>query len=294
MAKSSAFSSTSWLLATVGIGALAWAAYALGVATGERAAARNAQLDVQLHPWRRDLAARWHEVRATKAAAAATTASLTEHVVRMQQRTIQLDVLAVRLVGSANIGDEFDFTIDPPVGGPEELPKGGVDDSSALMVASETLGTQLDNRWRQLSVLEDVLVSRRLSADIRPEGLPVTSGYVSSRFGDRIDPITGRLAAHTGIDFAGPPGSDVVAVAAGIVIWSGPRAGYGQLIEIDHGNDRVTRYAHNAENLVTVGDVVTRGQTIARLGDTGRTTGPNLHFEVLAGGKAVNPSRYLK
>src|SRR5690606_28444376 len=110
-------------------------------------------------------------------------------------------------------------------------------------------------RWRQLSVLEDLLVRRKLNSDVVPEGLPVTSAYISSPYGNRIDPLTGRLALHKGVDFAGRPGTEVVAVAAGIVIWSGPRSGYGETVEIDHGNDRVTRYAHNAENLVQIGDV---------------------------------------
>src|SRR5690606_4127642 len=111
------------------------------------------------------------------------------------------------------------------------------------------------------------------------------AAYVSSRFGQRIDPFTGRRASHKGIDFAGPFGTEVVAVGAGIVTWSGLRAGYGELVEIDHGNGIRTRYAHNSENLVEVGDVVTRGQPSALLGATGRATGPNLHFEVLRDGE---------
>src|SRR5690606_21585553 len=122
-----------------------------------------------------------------------------------------------------------------------------------------------------------------------PVGRPVAVGYVSSRFGRRIDPFTGQVALHRGIDFAAPAGSEVVAVGSGIVVWSGPRHGYGEVVEIDHGQGLVTRYAHNAENLVRVGDVVTRGQPIARVGSTGRATGPNVHFEVLRNDRAVNP-----
>ena len=122
----------------------------------------------------------------------------------------------------------------------------------------------------------------------------MTAGYVSSRFGHRTDPFTGRRAFHKGVDFAGRAGADVVAVASGVVIWSGPRYGYGELVEINHGNGYVTRYAHNADNLVVIGETVKRGQVVARMGDTGRATGPNLHFEVLHNGKAVDPLTYIQ
>jgi len=124
-------------------------------------------------------------------------------------------------------------------------------------------------------------------------GSPVTAGYVSSQFGSRTDPFTGRLAFHKGVDFAGRAGADVVAVASGVVIWSGPRFGYGDMVEVNHGNGYVTRYAHNADNLVAVGDTVRRGQVIARMGDSGRATGPNLHFEVLLNDKVVDPLTYI-
>jgi murein DD-endopeptidase MepM/ murein hydrolase activator NlpD len=142
-------------------------------------------------------------------------------------------------------------------------------------------------------VLEDLLLNRKLRDEVRPEGRPVTAGYVSSQFGSRADPFTGRRAFHKGVDFAGREGAEVVAVATGVVTWSGDRYGYGQLVEINHGNGYVTRYAHNVDNLVAVGDTVRRGQVIARMGDTGRATGPNLHFEVLLNDKPVDPLTYV-
>ena len=119
------------------------------------------------------------------------------------------------------------------------------------------------------------------------------SGYVSSSFGNRTDPFTGRAAFHKGIDFAGRAGTEVMAVASGVVIWSGDRYGYGEMVEINHGNGYVTRYAHNSENLVVVGDTVKRGEVIASMGNTGRATGPNLHFEVLRNGRVVDPLTYI-
>jgi len=144
-----------------------------------------------------------------------------------------------------------------------------------------------------LNVLEDFLLNRKLREEVHPEGRPVAAGYISSSFGNRTDPFTGRAAFHKGVDFAGRTGAEVVAVASGVVIWSGDRYGYGQMVEVNHGNGYVTRYAHNAENLVAVGDTVKRGQMIAMMGSTGRATGPNLHFEVLRNGRVVDPLTYI-
>jgi murein DD-endopeptidase MepM/ murein hydrolase activator NlpD len=133
-----------------------------------------------------------------------------------------------------------------------------------------------------------------LSERVSPAGRPVKSGWMSSYFGRRTDPFTGKPANHKGVDFAGKEGAEVVAVADGVVTWSSKRYGYGQLVEINHGNGYATRYAHNSENLVDVGQEVRKGQTVALMGDTGRATGPNLHFEVLHKGRAVNPVKFIQ
>jgi murein DD-endopeptidase MepM/ murein hydrolase activator NlpD len=275
--------------------ALAYSAYLGGAYAGARHGARAAAMQADLDPWRTSFGAQKRALQHDRVSARRGLEELTRHMAQMQTRIVHLDALAARLIDSTDLHDQgFDFSIDPPLGGPEELPQSDADRAATVVGAAQLLTTQLENQWRQLDVLEDLLVWRRLSDEVRPEGVPVASGYVSSRFGERIDPLTGRLADHKGVDFAAGPGTQIVAVAAGIVIWSGRRDGYGETIDIDHGNERVTRYAHNAENLVAIGDVVTRGQAIARLGDTGRTTGPNLHFEVLQAGKAVDPAAYMK
>lgn len=122
---------------------------------------------------------------------------------------------------------------------------------------------------------------------------PVAGGWVSSHYGQRLDPFTGRPAVHRGLDFAGLDNSAILAVAPGVVAWSGRQRGYGNLIEIDHGNGWVTRYGHNAFNLVAPGDYVKPGQTIALMGSTGRATGTHLHFEVLYRGRHQNPARFV-
>ena len=125
-------------------------------------------------------------------------------------------------------------------------------------------------------------------------GLPVLKGWVSSHYGQRTDPFSGKLAMHNGLDFAGKEGSDVVAVAAGVVTWTGSKTGYGELVEISHDDGYVTRYAHNKENLVRAGDVVRKGETIALMGSSGRSTGAHVHYEVYKHGRPVDPSSYLR
>ena len=160
--------------------------------------------------------------------------------------------------------------------------------------AMQSLNVQLDDRESQLSVLETVLLNQNLKARVYPRGRPVGSGWISSYFGKRTDPFTGKKAMHKGMDFAGRKGSDVIAVAAGVVTEVGAQSGYGKLVEIQHGNGYVTRYAHNAAVLVKAGERVTKGQTIAKMGSSGRSTGPHVHFEVLRNGKTVNPARYVQ
>jgi murein DD-endopeptidase MepM/ murein hydrolase activator NlpD len=158
----------------------------------------------------------------------------------------------------------------------------------------DDLANQIKDRERQLSVLESLISTRNLSRQIVPGGRPVMQGWISSYFGHRADPFTGRSAFHRGLDFAGPAGAEVVAVASGVVTYSKERFGYGKCVEINHGNGYVTRYAHNQRVLVQAGDTVQKGQPIALIGSTGRSTGPHLHFEVLKQGRAVDPMSFVK
>jgi murein DD-endopeptidase MepM/ murein hydrolase activator NlpD len=245
--------------------------------------------------WRSELAQQQSIVDTTRRALQQNLDALALRIGQLNAHVVRLDALGTRLTQMAGLKDgEFDFTREPSLGGPEE-PLADTESSKikGVVGALDVLDEQLADRRRQLTVLEDLLLNSKLRGEVHPEGRPVTAGYISSQFGSRIDPFTGRTAYHKGIDFAGRAGAEVVAVASGVVIWSGPRFGYGELVEINHGNGYVTRYAHNADNLVAVGDTVRRGQVIARMGDTGRATGPNLHFEVLLNDKAVDPLTYI-
>lgn len=165
---------------------------------------------------------------------------------------------------------------------PPALPAGGPDESEAAEppVAPQAMA------GASRAVLVPGQFAERLAR-------PVVGGWVSSHYGRRADPFTGDPAMHRGLDFAGPANSVILAVAAGVVTWSGPLRGYGNLIEIDHGNGWVTRYGHNASNFVRPGDYVKPGQTIALMGATGRATGTHLHFEVLYQGRHMNPARFV-
>jgi murein DD-endopeptidase MepM/ murein hydrolase activator NlpD len=225
-----------------------------------------------------------------------TLDALAIRIAQMNARMIRLDAVGRRLTEMADIDDgEFDFDSEPALGGPEEPMAAGSNVAVPEVVGAMTaLGYQLDNREAQLSVLESVLMNQNLKERVYPQGRPVKSGWLSSYFGKRTDPFTGKPANHTGIDFAGRLGAEIFAVADGVVTWSGDRYGYGVMVEINHGNGYATRYAHNSENLVAVGDEVKKGQIVALMGETGRATGPNLHFEVVQNGRRVNPVKFIR
>ncbi|MDH3588006.1 MAG: M23 family metallopeptidase [Gammaproteobacteria bacterium] len=220
--------------------------------------------------------------------------ALSARIGQLQANVVRLNALGARLSQMAKLDDgEFDFTSQPGLGGPQ-LQGGrtslGVNDLNGELSGLENL---LVNRQQQLGVLEDMLMTNNLYEQVHPEGWPLSSGWVSSYFGLRTDPFTGKRARHEGLDFAGREGTPIMAVAAGVVTWSSPRFGYGNLVEINHGGGYVTRYAHNKENSVAVGDRVEKGQVIAAMGSTGRATGANLHFEVMHNGRPVDPLDFI-
>jgi len=214
---------------------------------------------------------------------------------QMNANVIRLNALGRRLTEMADLEKgEFDFDSNPAVGGVEEPVAGGVQlQLPDLVTEFDLLSAQLDDREQQLEVLENVMLGRKLQDRMLPSGRPVKSGWLSSYFGNRTDPINGKRAWHRGIDFAGKRGTEIVAVADGVVSWSRERYGYGNLVEINHGNGYVTRYAHNDSNAVKLGETVQQGQVIAYMGSTGRSTGTHLHFEVWHNGKPVNPRKFV-
>ncbi len=213
---------------------------------------------------------------------------------QLRAQATRLNALGDRLTQAGKLEDgEFDFASDPALGGPE--------DAVSEITSPLPMGNDIDNlraefgrQEAQLGVLENLLFDRKIDNALLPAGMPVAHGYVASGYGTRTDPITGRQAAHLGVDFDVPMGSDVLAVAEGVVTYSAIRSGYGNVVEIDHGNGYMTRYAHNSRNVVEVGTRVHVGEIIAKVGSTGRSTGPHCHFEVWLNGRPVNPMAYVR
>jgi murein DD-endopeptidase MepM/ murein hydrolase activator NlpD len=220
--------------------------------------------------------------------------ALTINLAQLEARMTRLDALGQHLATMAELDEgEFDFSEPPALGGPIPA-NSGVDFSSGSLDGE--LGrfeAHISNRERQLEMLETLLTNRKLEQQGFLSGLPVKKGYTSSRYGLRADPITGKRAMHNGLDVAGKSGSEVLAVASGVVTWAGKDTGLGNFVEISHGEDLVTRYGHNKENLVHPGDIVRKGDTIALMGSSGRSTGPHVHYEVYKNGRSVDPSSYV-
>jgi murein DD-endopeptidase MepM/ murein hydrolase activator NlpD len=212
----------------------------------------------------------------------------------LNAHVIRLDALGKRLTQMAGINNrELNFEAPPAMGGPEEEGGGVAAQVPDLNQMLNDMQRKLEQRDAQLFALENVVLSRSLDQAVLPDGRPVAEGYISSYFGGRQDPFDGTDAVHRGVDFAGPLGSKVMAVAAGVVTRAEAASGYGNLVEINHGNGYMTRYGHNQRVLVRTGDTVNRGTAIALMGSTGRSTGPHVHFEVLLNGRHLNPLRFI-
>lgn len=219
--------------------------------------------------------------------------SMSARIGQLNAHVVRLDVLGKRLAEMADVNSsEFDFSAAPAAGGPESessVPVSAPDLSGML----DDFESKLSQRESQLSVLEQLILQRELRQQTVPEGRPVVRGFMSSGYGVRQDPLSGEFAFHRGIDFAGNRGDLVIAVGAGVVTWAGYKLDYGNVVEVTHGDGYITRYAHNERLLVKAGDTVSRGQQLAVMGSTGRSTGPHVHFEVLRNGNPVNPLSYI-
>ncbi len=220
--------------------------------------------------------------------------ALTLSLAELQARMTRLDALGEHLTAMAELEDgEFDFSQPPALGGPL-AGEFSVDYTSVDLDGElDQFSRHLSDREQQLQILESLLSNRKLDEQSWLSGSPLKKGFISSRYGQRTDPFTGKPSFHHGVDFAGKAGSDVLAVAGGVVTWTGERSGYGRMVEISHGDGLVSRYGHNQKNLVEPGDVVRKGETIALVGSTGRSTGAHVHFEVYKNGRSVDPSSYI-
>jgi len=271
--------------------AITGGAFSIGMNLGSREHAANPLR--QLGNWSATILSQQAQIEQVRRNLQEKVNALAMRVGEMDASVIRLDALGKRLMHMANIDDrEFDFSKPPPQGG-DNSGDGQPADVPNLSAMVDSLQGELASREQQLGVLENLILTRQLNKEIYPEGSPVQTGWISSYFGMRSDPFTGFAEFHKGLDIAGPAGTPVDAVAAGLVTWAAPRSGYGNMVQINHGNGMATRYCHNEKLLVKQGDMVHKGEVIALMGSTGRSTGPHLHFEVLKNGVAVNPLRYV-
>ena len=221
--------------------------------------------------------------------------ALTIKLAELQSQVLRLNALGDRLADDANIPDkEFNFNQLPVSGGPA---------SNTLLVNEKTLKqlfieiesfeSEINYEEKQLQMLESLTFGHHIQNNGYLSGRPITKGWLSSYYGVRKDPFNGKPTMHKGVDFAGKENTAIIATASGVVTWASKRYGYGQLIEINHGGGLTTRYGHNKDLLVNVGDVVNKGQNIARMGSTGRSTGPHVHYEILRNNKQINPIKFV-
>jgi len=265
--------------------------FTLGLALGSRGTLFHP--GIQLGDWTRQIAVQRAQIADSRRQVQERLDALASRVGEMNAHVIRLDALGKRLTEISHLDKgEFDFDHHPAQGGPEG-------DSFSVTAPDLTgilddLAAKIKDREGQLGVLENLIVTSNLSRKVIPDGRPIAAGWISSYFGSRVDPFNGHGEFHRGIDFATPQGTQVMAAASGLITWSRERFGYGNTVEINHGNGYVTRYAHNEKLLVEEGQIVQKGQPISLVGSTGRSTGPHLHFEVLKDGHQVDPAKFVR
>lgn len=232
-----------------------------------------------------------NRARAEEESSQASLNAMAVRVGEMQAQLTRLDALGERVAKAAGISArEFGFGKPPGQGGPEPTRFGDPNTLRDISHEIDRLSHEITQRQDQLVVLEGVMLQDRART---PSAIPVASGWVSSGFGWRFDPFNGSRTMHEGVDFPSPVGTTVMAAGSGVVLSAGTMTGYGNVLEVDHGDGVVSRYAHLSRILVKEGDVVLKGQKVAEVGNTGRSTGAHLHFEVRLNGEPVDPTRYL-
>lgn len=263
------------------------------VVLGVRVAKHEAVDSAVIENWQGTITEHRSELNGLQQQALAKNDALTNQLSKMQGRLWRIEALAAHMRDLSGLqDDEFNFEQTVAQGGPlaEEAREFAWVD---LQTQLNQLALQLDRREKELGILDTVMVELQRSEQVQLSGRPIAKGWLSSAYGNRMDPITGQPAWHAGVDFAGSQGSDVLAVASGVVVFADRRDGYGKLVEINHGNGVSTRYGHHDKLLVKAGEIVKKGDVIGLMGSSGRSTGPHVHFEVLRNGRNIDPTRFI-
>ena len=264
----------------------------LAVAFGSGFAIRgaNGAAESQIAKLKQDLGKQESELADAREDAQREINAVAARVGELQAQANRLNALGQRLTRDGKLSDgEFNFGKVPGMGGNESVEDVPAGD---LLKSLDELQTKFDESGNQLSVLESMMYNQQLQLAASPSGRP-SKGYITSGFGRRTDPFRGGLAHHLGIDFDANTGDPVLAAAGGVVSFAGVKSGYGNVVEVDHGNGYSTLYGHNSRLVVRAGDIVRTGQQLAKAGSTGRSTGPHVHFEVHVNGRPVNPRKFL-
>lgn len=260
---------------------------------------------ITIDNWQKEIQHQWAELATAKLSSQQQTDALTARLGMIQAHVRRLDAAGERILKISGIdAREFNFSSPPAIGGPEDLGEYNqlvskeptelkFNQINDLSSSFDLVSLSLESREQQLKVLESLLMDKHMGIERYISGRPITKGWLSSFYGERNDPFTGKTAWHAGIDFAGSEGDSIIATAAGVVSWVGKRSGYGLLIEINHGDGLVTRYGHNQEAMVEKGAVVKKGQVISKMGNSGRSTGAHVHYEVIKNGRPTDPTRYV-
>lgn len=280
------------------VGGMALAAIAgclgLGAALAFAVASPRDRALAQLHELQQQLQQQDGQLKAVRQDSRRDLDALAVKLGQLQAHSTRLNALGERLVHAGKLDEkEFSFDQEPALGGLEDAMGSAYALPQTLDKSIEDLAGQFDSQHAQLSALQSLLLDARIESNLKPTGMPV-AGYISSYFGTRADPFDGRKTRHTGLDVAAPKGTPVHAVAEGMVTFSGVRSGYGKVVEIDHGNGYMTRYAHNSALEVRPGQHVQVGDVISKAGSSGRSTGSHLHFEVWYQGRVVNPLAFVR
>ncbi len=266
----------------------------LGAGIGYLAFNTKVEKDLQLNRFQVLVAQKEQDIQQFKLQVNQELDSLALQIGGLYAQSLRINALGSRLTEVAKIdGYEFDFTTEPGIGG-AGLELTNIENTPQdLFTSLYSIQANFQQQEEQLFLLSNLLNEKEYNQQIKPSGKPIRKGWISSGYGGRTDPFTGKQAFHSGIDFSGKHGSIIQAMAEGVVIWAGKRGHYGSLVEIDHGSGYVTRYAHLSEVSVTVGQKVNREEMLGVMGKTGRATSEHLHFEVLKKGHKVNPWPFI-
>ncbi len=250
--------------------------------------------EAAIQQWNHELVTQKEQLAVAKVRSEQQVQALSSRLAGLQAHILRLDAMGNRVAEDMGISDEFAFSEQPAMGGSEASPDAIAPSYNEVSYSLDQLENNILAQEQQLSALEAIVFDKDINAEQKISGRPIKKGWLSSPYGNRADPFTGKKDWHPGIDFAALSGTEVVSTAAGVVTTVGSKSGYGKFIEINHGDGFSTRYAHNRELLVKKGDMVKKGQVIAKVGNTGRSTGPHVHYEIMRNGKKLNPYRYIK